>query len=535
MKKTKDLFLLCSLLLLASCGGTTSGTGDSTTDTTPVVQPQKSATIKVTSQEEENILISPEDVKITDTLHSIEDKKFYNTQVLPSIGDVKLLVIPILIPYYDSFDYYGFEESVSTDDRKEIVRNDIQKTFFGKPEDTGWQSVSSFYKESSFGKLNLSGTVTEWFDASTVEGISTPDDITIQKTTDLVENAVQWAIRTQSINPADYDYDGDGFIDGVWCVYSAEDYAKNGPYTDDSNYWAYTSWGNQDKEADPDTNEYYYNLFGWASYDFMYEGYGNQNVDAHTFIHETGHFLGLNDYYSDRSMYNPLGKTDMMDANIIDHNSYSKMLLGWTKPYVVKGNATIDLLPMTKENNLIVVLSDSQEIQGQAFDPFSEYMLVEYYTNDGLNQKDSLDRLSQDRPLAPQDAGVRIYHIDNRKFLATVENGVGTAKEYTGQTIDDTHRLITPITNAISYNQYYYNFNLAEEYFPYDEIRMIEASGKNTFSTGGFQTSKSFFKEGDVFSFDRYSSFFLHENTLNNHDTFSASINVTSLVDTEAN
>ena len=74
----------------------------------------------------------------------------------------------------------------------------------------------------------------------------------------------------------------------------------------------------------------------------MYLEYEDK-LDTHTYIHETGHFLGLNDYYSDTPTYSPIGKHDMMDANVGDHNSYSKMLLGWTKPYLVTGNGTIDL------------------------------------------------------------------------------------------------------------------------------------------------------------------------------------------------
>ena len=46
-----------------------------------------------------------------------------------------------------------------------------------------------------------------------------------------------------------YDNDKDGYIDGVWRIYSAHNYENNGPVTDDHNYWAYTYWGNQDKKG----------------------------------------------------------------------------------------------------------------------------------------------------------------------------------------------------------------------------------------------------------------------------------------------
>ena len=324
-----------------------------------------------------------------------------------------------------------------------------------------------------------------------------------------------------------YDNDKDGYIDGVWCIYSAPNYTNGGPQTDSGNYWAYTSWGNQDDSVEtPKTSNPIYNLFGWASYDFMYEGYGLENIDAHTYIHETGHFLGLNDYYSDQMQYNPIGKIDMMDANVIDHNSYSKMLLGWTKPYIVTGNATIDLYSMENENSFIVIPGDSQKIENNSFDPFGEYILIEFYTNDNLNSNDSINKYSNGYQ-ATSSKGARIYHVDNRKFLLDTSDEYNIKCDlYNNETLDDNHKIILPITNnrgRDNYNNYYsldYNINL------YDEIRMIEATNIDTFSTGGIQKEKSLFKTNDTFSMEKYGkNFFINGNTLNNGDTFSYQIN----------
>ena len=517
MRKSTPILALAGIIMLVGCAGTPFNTGE------------KNAVIEITNQAKTGSVINPEDVTVSETLHSLEGKRYYNTQVLPSTGDVNVLVIPILIPGYTDFENRTFPKGTTDEEKQDIVKEDIKTAFFGTSDETGWQSVSSFYKESSFGKLNLSGTVTDWFDASTL--YSSANEITISETYKVVEAAVNWALSTQNLNVRDFDSDNDGFIDGVWCVYSAEDYANNGPMTDDQNYWAYTTWGNQDKQGNPANNEYYYNLFGWASYDFMYEGYGQDKVDAHTFIHETGHFLGLNDYYSDRVTYNPIGKIDMMDANVIDHNNYSKMLLGWTKPYIVTGNATITLEAMSKANNLIVIPSDETVINNNEFDPFSEYILIELYTNDGLSYQDSQIQISEDRPLASEDIGVRIYHVDNRKFLAEKQsdNTVITT-EYNGETIDENNRLITPITNSISVDQYYTNLNLDLKYYPCDEIRMIEKKNVNTFSYGGYQTSNSLFKAGDSFSMEKYGeNFFLNENTFNNGDHFSSVVTIKSI------
>ena len=43
------------------------------------------------------------------------------------------------------------------------MRQNIQKAFFGTESETGWESLKSYYSESSYGKLNIDGTVTNWY------------------------------------------------------------------------------------------------------------------------------------------------------------------------------------------------------------------------------------------------------------------------------------------------------------------------------------------------------------------------------------
>ena len=473
--------------------------------------------IKITNATKEGTVINPEDVIIANTKHSIESSMINNLQVLPSSGDVNILVVPILMPGYEYIDL----DNDGKDDLNK-VHKDIEKAFFSEELDT-YESVKSFYKKSSFGKLNIGGEVTDWFDVANETNYTSANEIDYYQTYDLVEQITNWAKYTLGIDMTKYDSDQDGYIDGIWCIYSCPNYTNGGPQTDYGNYWAYTSWGNQDAATKrPNVNNPIYNLFGWASYDFMYEGFGINKVDAHTYIHETGHFLGLNDYYSDQMPYNPIGKVDMMDANICDHNSYSKMLLGWTKPYIVTGNAEIELDYFTKENNFIVIPSDNTVIENNTFDPFSEYILIEVYANEDLNEYDSLNKYSNNIK-GLNDKGVRIYHVDNRKFLVDTSNEYNiTCKEYNGEKIDKNHKLALPITNyrgSDSYNMY---FNLDINVNLYDEIRMIEATNIDTFSSGGVQKSKSLFKENDEFSLDKYGkNFFINEDKFNNGDTFS--------------
>ena len=519
----RRLILLSGVaLLLAGC--------DPEITTSPLVPPSplpsNSASISISGRAEAKTY-SPHEVKLKDTLHSIEDDLHYNTQILPSEGNVNLLVIPVLIPGYSTFSYAGFDEDMSDSERLDQVKNDLESAFFADEEETGFQSVSSYYREASLGKLNLNGEVTDWFDLEAELGITTPSEITINATYEIVEAAVQWAFGEQGYVSSQYDSDADGFYDGIWFIYSAEDYAKGGPLTDDRNYWAYTSWGNQDKEGDPSRRLYYYNLFGWASYDFMYEGYGKGKIDAHTYIHETGHFLGLNDYYSERMMYNPVGKIDMMDGNIGDLNSYSKLLLGWANPYIVYGNAELTIGDI--DNQCVIVMPDGAE-ETEEFDPFSEYLLLDLYSPTGF-LKQEINNPIPDRPAIPETTGIRIYHIDNRRFKTHYDEGIGDYVTVSddGTALKDNEHYILPITNSIGFNQYQSALNLDPSVYPYDEIRLIEKDKDNTFSSGGYQIESTYFYEGDTFKVEDYADFFLNAPYLDNGESMSALIGITNI------
>ena len=89
-------------------------------------------------------------------------------------------------------------------------------------------------------------------------------------------------------------------------IYGAPDYQVLG--NNAKNLWAYCYWTDNDANKNAPTS----NVFFWASYDFMYPEYaGGANTtpglpDAHTYIHELGHCMGLEDYYDYNNNYYPL-------------------------------------------------------------------------------------------------------------------------------------------------------------------------------------------------------------------------------------
>ncbi len=166
----------------------------------------------------------------------------------------------------------------------------------------------------------------------------------------------------------------------------------------------------------------------WASIDFANEPYDEAyettiEVNTLTYIHETGHMLGLDDYYDyDFSGQSPkqtdyvggVGGADLMDYTVGDHSPISKILLGWITPTVVTtstSNLTLVSLQSNVGNNEHQVLLIPKHWNDSYFD---EYLLIDFYTPNELN------RLSAGQYGLFSEAGVRIYHID-----ATVDGTKG--------------------------------------------------------------------------------------------------------------
>lgn len=318
--------------------------------------------------------------------------------VLPSkaTGDnnPKMLVFPVrLNQRYDEKTYNKYLD-------------DIYEVFTGDRESTGWESVKSYYQTSSYGQLDLDITVmNEWFYDFTItpsllqrmydryysgQSEQDPNEYLLTKVLDKYDKQFDFS---------QYDSNNDGYIDSIWFIYDYEvDF-----YDSNSMFWAYSSLSyewydenypdciNPSKSRDGVYSFYY----AWAGIDFMYPDknpsiYNTDNIslDAHTYIHETGHLMGLDDYYDyndargpDRGMYG----ADMMDSNIGDHCSISKLLLDWVEPTCIfgKGSETITLNAFATSGDCLLVSTN------KVVDIYNSYYLIEYYTNDLLNEKDT--------------------------------------------------------------------------------------------------------------------------------------------------
>ncbi len=439
------------------------------------------------------------------TYRDVRIREGYAT-VMPTTGDVKMLVIPI--------NFADASCQVILEGCEQTKRN-IEQAFFGDADMMRWHSVSSYYQTSSYGQLNIDGMVMDWFTPE-ITAVALSENRGLLGS-QVIQPAIE-AFKLQNANDVmSYDQDRDGFLDAVYFIYSLPFDPEDEIYGEDKDvFWAFVAYqGGQANLANPNLFHY-----GWSSYQFMYEdgtyqrsengkviwddgnepifqvhldSLGQRQVDAHVLIHEVGHLLGLQDYYSyDREAgdWGPAGALDMMDFNIGDHNGFSKMALGWVEPYVANTQFQSIVLPALSQSPKILILP-----KFNLTTMMDEYMLVEFYQPTGLNQKDSQESYAGRYPRMFTQSGVKIYHIDARIAQLSVTSqglqldGFVTSMQPTGYRYQIAHNN-TVSRNAIGTNP---NHKL---------IHLLEASGLNTFRHGGFATNTTLFQTGMVFNAD---------------------------------
>ena len=457
-------------------------------------------------------------------------KCWYTVSACPSVGEAKLLVIPLW--FTDSSNYFNASY-------KENVRSDIRTAYFGSTSETGWHSVSSYYEEESGGRLVLSGTVSSWYNVGSSVSAYATDDNHGTKTGELIAAATDWYFEN---NPSDsrtnYDYDGDGFLDGVIGIYAAPDKQSLKDTTTYANLWAYCS--NTDKHADvsyPVTKAYF-----WASYDFMYgntkalERTGasyyhgdtsHSNIDTHTYIHEMGHVLGLEDYYDTSYQYNPAGGFSMQDANVGGHDPFSSMALGWSDPYIPNRSVKLKIYSFQESHDVILLTPNWNDVDS----PFDEYLALELYTPTGLNELDTRYRYFSNYPQGVNDIGVRLWHVDARltsrdaktswstdltSDIKSVPSGKKILTAFSNSSLNDDDPRSSILGGHISPLVTYANTS-SYVYAKYDLLHLVRNNKSAPYygsKDDNFSTSH-LFKQGSSFSMSDYKSQFVNSGKLN--------------------
>ena len=465
-----------------------------------------------------------------------------HSPITPSTGDVNILVVPV---NFDLSDIRPYERSSYIDFSDDKYLEAMEYTFNGVSSLDGanpyWESVSSFYKKSSYKKLNLNFEIADPFtpEMSASEFLS-KEDLTSSSSsvggsqgiiTDILEHGLTKNDVPIDIFDSKYDRNEDGYIDGMWLIYNVID--GDLVSSESQPFWAYTT-NYLAKATDTETGEIKIvgTRYANCALSFLYDD-STLGYDAHTIIHETGHMLGLDDYYSydNSGNYGYLGGIDMMDLNIGDHSAFSKYALGWIEPTVIyKNDTTITLKPFEDTGEALIIPSSYYNDSA-----FSEYLILEYETPTGLNELDATKKYRNAYPLAFSN-GLAIYHVDARLIEHQIQNGYYTCSDYLSEHESSVPEVevhgsredvyLVGNSNTPSYN------GISDDYALVRLIskeRTLYSENPKTSRVGS--TRRDLYQTGDSFGTDQVDMFFSH-NTFNNGTPINnVSIKVTSMND----
>lgn len=479
-----------------------------------------SATSSSSSSSSSSSTSGPEEGYYSMDLSTIQNQSYKNhgsysslgEDNTPSLGDVKLLVVPV----------YFSGDSAPTSTQLDI----LNKAFFGETSETGYESLSSYYKKSSYNKLNLGGFITPSYQYSmSASAFQTAYENNTKDTNDVVDDVISWAEKNKYIDSS-FDSNNDGYYDGIEIVYFTSKTQK-----DNSDlWWAYTTSCNYEKSSSGQVAGRYF----WSPYSMVQTGYYDIDIDAHTLIHETGHMLGLDDYYSydtNSSGYSdcgPCGMVDMMDFNVGDHNAFSKMLLGWVSPKVAALNKdfTITLNSFTETGDFILI--PTSKYNNTIYD---EYVILQYYTPTGLNQADSIGYKdwstsgNYGHGGTYTSSGLQMFHIDNRIASCKYNNGTYSSLAYSSDPLTEekqnsdgsyTLNIFTAHSNSSSYS---YNIEKSSSKSGTSSnyisklvkgssnklISIIPGNGTDAFLNSGFEDLMG--TNDNLFTKDKYNSY----------------------------
>ena len=447
----------------------------------------------------------------------------FKTQRTYKIENVRALVVPV------DFTDYTYEVYGETEDQS---REELRKIMFGTREETAWYSLSEYYKSSSFGQCNVTGTVAPWWHTN-ISSKSLEDKITHKADTAYSRQCATdirdyYREHADEINLADYDANQDGYVDALIMLYTA-------PITTTGELWWAFCWsipgayGKYTKDGGYEG----VNRFFWAAFNFFYEkpdgNYysseeikaGTAKADSHTIIHEFGHVLSLPDYYiTDYSGtdYSGLGGLDMMDYNVGDHNAFSKMMYGWINPLRLtgtKGSITKEMRSTTTTGDTIIIPAMGEWDNTL----LSQYVMVEFLTPEGVAEQDGKTKLLGHYPLYYSKAGVRITLVDARlgKWVST-SSGI----QFGGYTF------MTKSDESNSYVSFAADNTASRSCYPkYKLIEVLPSNGKSMKYAGGNADDSFLYYEGQSFGANGiFENYMMHDNSGDFTKKFGFSISV---------
>jgi M6 family metalloprotease-like protein len=249
-----------------------------------------------------------------------------------------------------------------------------------------FDSLRNYYRRSSYNQLEIQGNVLGWYTAPYARSTVAETDTGRQN---LIKEALTY-FDQQGHDFSQYDNDGDGAID-YFCVF------WTGPHGEWASFWWGYYTGFYDSSFRLDGKRLSQYSWQWELY-----GYPSGNFSPSTIVHETGHALGVPDYYDYDDTIGPrggVGGLDIMDGTAGDHNCFSKFMLDWISPTVVAAAPrTVSLAASGLNRDALLFMPGA--VPGRIFD---EYFMVQ-----------NRQRVGNDTGLFTGTDGLLVWHVDAR-------------------------------------------------------------------------------------------------------------------------
>lgn len=314
-----------------------------------------------------------------------EHPELFLTRSMPTQGEARLAVFLIDFPDYPN------DNSLATQAYYDGI-------YFSGGVQTQWtgyvDTVADYYRKQSFGKLNISGQVFDWYTAKHERAYYD------YRKDELVAEAAEY-YRSQGVDFSQFDGNADGILDGVI-------YHFAGQYSTD----AASPWY-------PGVNYDVSGQVGDLRFTRVIQICEDARADETNLIvtacHELMHSLGMPDLYSDIFVVQRLIDDLMSAANAGYINPYTKLLLGWIdEAKVITGDMKdVRLEPYGNDSDDFVIVTDEY---GGLFD---EFFLVVYkeagskaviYHVDARQKEDGTALMNDNQSFNPRPDKPGHYH-----------------------------------------------------------------------------------------------------------------------------
>jgi len=220
------------------------------------------------------------------------------------------------------------------------------------------ESLQKYYLRTSYGNLVLEGDVLGWYYCTNNRSAYVPDGAdgsNFDNYRIIKEAAEYW--HAQGHDFSQYDNNHDGVIDYFAVFWT-------GPVGGWASFWWAYMWSLYSADL---------TLDGVRFGDFVWTWEEN---NAWTLIHETGHSLGLPDYYDYDDAIGPrggVGGLDIMDYDIMDHNGFSKFMLDWVQPrYIITNSYNVECRALALYPETTIIMPN---VTGDA--AFTQFFMAE--------------------------------------------------------------------------------------------------------------------------------------------------------------